>query len=136
MTTKFELTKLDPQFKSNWVNALRSGKYIQGTGLLVNIPDEDSKLPITHCCLGVAGAICGISAEELETGEILNDLNKSSFPEHLVDFWNNCNLQSHLASMNDGEILVKDRDMLVPTSRPIFKKYSFLEIADWIEKNL
>lgn len=38
--------KMNPEIKSDWVKALRSGKYKQGRGLLRN--DNDG-----YCCLGV-----------------------------------------------------------------------------------
>lgn len=40
--------KLPKSFKTKWVKALKSGKYIQGQYLLYN---EDAD---TYCCLGVA----------------------------------------------------------------------------------
>jgi hypothetical protein len=39
------------EIKELWINALRSGKYVQGKAVLV-IPDEEGK-PVEACCLGV-----------------------------------------------------------------------------------
>jgi hypothetical protein len=41
---------IEPAFKKEWVAALRSGKYPQGTGALRSKDDH-------YCCLGVAAAL-------------------------------------------------------------------------------
>lgn len=45
------MTKLTPA-QQQWIDALRSGKYTQGTGHLWS--QEGSKAPVCYCCLGVA----------------------------------------------------------------------------------
>lgn len=49
---------MDPVIKQRWINALRSGKYKQGTGAL-----RDSKNKF--CCLGV---LCDLLGVELQIG--------------------------------------------------------------------
>ena len=44
-------SKLDPTFKLNWINALKSGEYEKGKSIL-----HDSKRN-TYCCLGVVCAM-------------------------------------------------------------------------------
>lgn len=66
--------KLNKKFKQKWVNALRSGKFKQASGALMEFaPSLDDELNDTvgvktHCCLGVACAISGI-----DDGDIEND---------------------------------------------------------------
>lgn len=48
-TTIIDAHKLEPEFKKQWVKALRSGKYTQGSTRLWTT--------IGHCCLGVAEAL-------------------------------------------------------------------------------
>ena len=51
--------KLPALVKQKWLEALRSGEYKQGKGLLYN-PSSDS-----YCCIGVLCTINGESKEEL-----------------------------------------------------------------------
>lgn len=44
MTT--QSIKMNPEWKAKWLEALRSGKYVQGTDCLRNSEDQ-------YCCLGV-----------------------------------------------------------------------------------
>lgn len=43
--------KMNPEYKTKWLDALRSGEYGQGTGALRTKDD-------TYCCLGVLADIC------------------------------------------------------------------------------
>lgn len=118
-------TKLDPELKAQWLTALRSGKYQQGRGGLLDMGDGDK----AFCCLGVLGHLCGATDNSLQGSQILEDVYMS----HLLGGWNpeskgfypfdparpetHITLQRRLAAMNDNG-------------------KSFAEIADWIEANL
>jgi hypothetical protein len=101
--------KLPVEFKAKWIAALRSGEYKQGEGELHN-PHRD-----TYCCLGVAGRIAGVSAEDLRRDGFLKKEMSNSIPYCLV---NDNGTVSRLIAMNDSE------------------GKSFSEIADYIESNL
>jgi hypothetical protein len=108
MNTRYP--KIDPEFKAKWVPALRSGKYKQGRGSLVC----DEK----YCCLGVAGVVSGLKAEDMDgfvdfNGDELG-LETTLVPSEL----RHAALSHELICMNDSE----DK--------------TFEEIADWIEENL
>lgn len=58
--------KLPVHFKNRWVKALRSGNYEQCQSSLY---DGNG-----YCCLGVAGAICGVPKERMDsTGLLVED---------------------------------------------------------------
>ncbi len=118
---KKQEVKLPIKFKSNWIKALKSGKYKQTTA--GNLLDSDG-----YCCLGVAAAICEIGKKHLFNRGFLTNVNciktdnknilfnkiRTRVPKDLRD---NLTLQEDLASMNDeGD--------------------SFIKIAKYIEKNL
>lgn len=46
---------MDPELKKKWVEALRSGRYKQGTEMLRSLDDE-------FCCLGVLCEVAGLKA--------------------------------------------------------------------------
>jgi hypothetical protein len=60
------VTRLDADIKEKWLAALRSGEYQQGREFLYS----DGK----YCCLGVLGAVCGISADKMEDVGLLTEL--------------------------------------------------------------
>jgi hypothetical protein len=49
--------KMKPEFKALWLEALRSGAYSQGTGMLRN--SQDTPAAPEYCCLGV---LCDVVA--------------------------------------------------------------------------
>jgi hypothetical protein len=120
--------KLEPEFKTKWIKALRSGDYKQGNkiggGHLYN---ENSN---TYCCIGVAGAICGIDTDELKKYFYAQskDIFNNSLPKILIGVPDNNIIVKILTFKNDG-----DDDVDV---NPDGKKYTFNEIADYIEENL
>lgn len=108
--------KLPEDFKKKWVDALRSGKYKQGKGMLYNGSND------SYCCLGVAAEVCGLdmvlhgehaAIPNIRTQEIM----KVDFKVP-TEFANNQGLQNVLWRMNDE------------------KDNTFEEIADYIEQNL
>ena len=105
--------KLPVKFKEKWLAALRSGKYKQGYGSLLTDYGE-------YCCLGVACKVAGVSDKNLKSlGEINTKKSSLGVPKILLSVPNVMKiLINKLVFMNDdGE-------------------KSFIEIADWIDKNL
>lgn len=115
---------MDKKLKTNWVKALRSGRYRQGQGALKNSDGA-------YCCLGVLAAIQGAKWTGKWTGGVPTIKGKTvglrDEEENLLSptF---CGLakrtQEHLAKLNDGG------------SFPVTHGKSFKEIADYIEKRL
>jgi hypothetical protein len=55
------MSKMNPEVKTRWVAALRSGEYRQGDGCLRNIADE-------FCCLGVLCDVHEVGGWHLDGG--------------------------------------------------------------------
>lgn len=111
--------KLDPEFKKKWLEALRSGKFKQGSRRLYD------KTSGGYCCLGVALTICGLGKDFMEGRHFVCDddtfphvkpKDVPNFPEALI-YTDSYSLAYGLSSMNDNGD-------------------SFEEIADYIEKHL
>lgn len=113
------MKKLPKVFKKKWLEALRSGDYKQGDGMLFC----DGK----YCCLGVADKVCGYSPGK-EAGILSEHIGT---PEMLrMDG----DVKGWLMSMNDG---VRIGSCNQPHDDIDYgRKYSFKQIANWIEKNL
>jgi hypothetical protein len=114
--------KMHPGIKQQWIDALESGKYPQGTGELQNTKGE-------FCCLGV---LCDILPDELARWEtktpfdttynmVVTPITKTQsftkFPYALADEIG-LTRQSDLITLNDSA------------------RKSFTEIAQWIKENL
>jgi hypothetical protein len=105
---------MNKELKAKWVEALRSGKYKQGKGMLRNEKGQ-------FCCLGV---LCDITNVELIT--LMNGLSESVFyyngnpsfltTKHLQEISLDGSQQNVLIDMNDQGIC-------------------FDAIADYIETN-
>lgn len=109
------LSKMNPEFKQPWIDALRSGKYEQGRNALC----KDNKF----CCLGV---LCEINIEKLnikvEVDQHLEksyDMDRTALPRKVSD-----------------EINIDNTAVLALIDMNDIKNKSFEEIADWIEENL
>jgi len=125
--------KMNPDDKTKWVAALRSGEYKQGAGRLY-IPETDS-----YCCLGVA--VKAIDNITPPIGQNFLHNNEYGLP---------FGIQILLSSSNDGEECFKSgmikcgekvkREYLAKGFKPPEMNDSggsnFNQIADWIEKNL
>ena len=67
---KYAAFKLPKGLKKKWVNALRSGKYLQGPDALLeehHVYDDDGRhqgIEKRYCCLGVLADVCGIPENE------------------------------------------------------------------------
>lgn len=111
---------MNPEAKEKWLTALRSGHYAQGRVVLRSENDR-------YCCLGVL-------AHEMEPDTRLNNFNYTEFekPEYgltteQVDF---------LWHANDGIPTKGESDL---ASFPVIReeeRWTFSEIADWIEEHL
>jgi hypothetical protein len=117
--------KMNPEFKADWLAALRSGEYPQGRGALRNKQGE-------FCCLGVACDIeekKGLLVRVVLYGSELSVyrdainpaayLNFSFLPDETIKRTGISEEAARVLScMNDSELKI------------------FNEIADWIEENL
>ncbi len=127
MNSKDELIyKLDPELKSKWLKALRSGKYMQGRGRLCSLYRGIS----TYCCLGVLADV--IDPKDWESFLVHNswkhmttslssssDIDKNTYNVLKQVSTNSLKtVENHLIFMNDSQ------------------GKTFPEIADWIEQNL
>lgn len=117
---------MNPEIKEQWVTALRSGKYIQGTGRLRRKRGVFLDEPETFCCLGV---LCEIAAEagvtrraEIERNHYSYDGAGMSPPQSVCDW-------AWLISPGDPGIhaLIDLNDA---------QKLSFDQIAAYIEETL
>ena len=54
---------MNAEVKAKWVEALRSGRFTQGTGKLALVEDGITK----HCCLGVLCEVLGVPKTSYET---------------------------------------------------------------------
>lgn len=112
--------RMDANIKKQWVEALRSGKYEQGSGSL-RLENHGTSL---HCCLGV---LCENVPDDLVKWD--DEIEEFYFKKDPVSHENEFiepileevgfdeDVMRHLAKMNDDG-------------------KTFLEIADWIEKHL
>ena len=123
---------MNPEVKTKWLEALRSGEYAQTTGALEKIPATFADgSPGGLCCWGVLCRIAeseGVVQHTLGGSTILYD-GEDSFPPPSVQSWADLDpftkyfldpLDKHvsLADLNDGY------------------KYTFNEIAEVIEEQL
>jgi hypothetical protein len=123
---KYSLPK---NFKAEWVKALKSGNYTQGAGALRRENEQLIDKP-EYCCLGVACSVAGvpeeyISGEWIEQQYDLELYEYSEVPEVLHGGSDDNELVEVLSTMNDTHT----RD----TSE---HKFSFEDIADWIDENI
>ncbi len=114
---------INPDFKKQWVEALRSGKFNQGNGKLLSVTSETKEY---YCCLGVACIVAGVPKELVrENNYILEDI-VIKYP--MLKGINYVSTNSAiLSAMNDG---------FKGTFNPKGEKHTFIEIADFIDKEL
>jgi hypothetical protein len=106
------MDKMDPELKTKWLVALRSGEYKQGRSVLCG-PDNN------YCCLGVLAKVAGRLTDR---GYFVD---KEGEPASTVLLYSlkgyelvSAEAQGALAGMNDSD------------------RASFNKIANWIEVNL
>lgn len=130
------MTKIDPEFKAEWVAALRSGKYTQGQRGLVDTENN-------YCCLGVAVCLRPELVERdgedfyVNDVEIKRQIMCTDYPPYQF-------ADLYLGGKNDPRILISD----IPESFDVTgdedefvtlselnddKNKTFLEIADIID---
>ncbi len=107
--------KMNKRVKAKWLKALRSGKYAQGGGCLRSRAGKGA----IYCCLGV---LCHIKAQK--DGKVFNHGQGDCYPGEDVQEW--ARLDSHNPKVRGGCL----------SDLNDFKKKTFPEIADLIEKYL
>ena len=118
--------KLNPEFKTAWIKALRSGEYTQGTRTMLDSQNR-------FCCLGVA---CRISNPELSIlGNTMPPANLVAqwfgVPEDKIDLgWANVD-QAHARNFT---VRVNGQSWTLPELND--GGCDFLRIADIIEEQL
>lgn len=120
------LPKLKPEYKVRWLEALRSGRYPQGTDMLRTSYDE-------YCCLGV---LCDVVKKDLNL-EWFNDDEAGWFIDHadtdiprsvgelVFEEWHTKLADEALAALifrNDG------------SSEHKLSRHDFNQIADLVEE--
>jgi len=86
--------KLDPKVKQLWLEALRSGDYVQGRGQLAYIDGSGER--VAHCCLGV---LCELAVKD---GAIATYAEQGSEPSATVQRWARLGDVDWLLDRNDG----------------------------------
>lgn len=147
--------KLPREFAVKWLQALRSGDYIQGNEWLAQQLDFEK---YSYCCLGVGVRLCGVEPETLDCyqmpgeGFSRKEAEELGFPIELLapKKWDFpmilANLNDGLNSKNLRQIVDRYGDVIVfkklpdlsgaENSSQNYVHYSFSEIADWIEDNV
>jgi hypothetical protein len=114
----FMLEPRRQELKDKWITALRSGEYKQGTGSLYD------KVNDAYCCMGVLGCVSNDIKGETRTPGLLTGRN-NGYHVLITEFANRDGISVRiLIDMNDGD----------NPSNP--KKYTFAEIADYLEENI
>jgi hypothetical protein len=119
---------MDKYWKDKWVDALRSGNYVQTEGTLCQVEDGPDGVVDTYCCLGVlCELVPGIIKEELDDDDddgivFQYTYNKTSgigrLPRDISGIAHlSVGVETTLVQINDDGA-------------------SFEEIADYIENNL
>ena len=109
------IMKLTQELKDQWIAALKSGKYIQGSSRLRTYTYSGDKF----CCLGVLCDVIDSTGWNWhgDDPQYCYFDNKQYGVSHT---WLPENIQMELIKMNDS----------------VYNKRSFNEIADWIETNI
>ena len=111
----YTTNKMNPEYKSKWVSALKSGKYKQGRFALRSLDHK-------YCCLGVLLDIAGTEwiLENNDDGYYVPEWASTGYLslEHRDKFNISGETMDTLTKLNDQD------------------RASFEEIAYWIEENL
>ena len=116
---------MNPEIKKKWVEALRSGQYVQGRNKLrsPSSNDPDFPAPSAFCCLGV---LCDVVDStqwqppmDRKPDYMLYGYHSTSTPPDVLD--------TSGLGRTDEDALVKLNDD---------ERWTFNQIADWIEENL
>lgn len=129
-------TKMNPEVKQKWIDALRSGKYEQGSEKLRSVSG--------YCCLGV---LCDLYAQEHNTqwefrGNEETNLqpmdywyfgDQSEFLPESVREWAELNLYNPILRVEDDDEMFEVNEEVSTLND---EGYSFSTIADLIEAQL
>jgi hypothetical protein len=114
---------MNPKVKALWIDALRSGEYVQGKNYL--------QLDGEYCCLGVLCEIAvkaGVISKDIrQSGSIAYDGKTTTLPEGVVQ-WSG--VQDEWGDFTNGDGF---RDSLVMLNDS--GEYDFRDIANVIEKH-
>jgi hypothetical protein len=135
MKKEFKIPKIIGQ---KWVDALRSGEYIQGKTTLCMTNDDDNEN--TYCCLGVAAKCMGYTDQELVKHDLLSSMDESLLGESLANQMLNLDAGDINRSAEDILTILNDGCQLFPLLQKRFnlgdsQSLTFLEIADFIEQH-
>lgn len=155
--------RLPKAFTLKWIEALRSGKYIQGDEYLCEeYRIDENTMGYYHCCLGVAVELLEkipypimdiniIGEDEFDETEVEGWIHYG-YPKELIDFRDELGISNAIpmlfAGLNDGTYITylksKYAERLFPDAIPEYLlsrvdstggiKLSFEEIADFIEQ--
>jgi hypothetical protein len=134
MCVNTTLQKMNPEVKVLWVPALRSDKFKQGQGTLIQINEDEETL---YCCLGV---LCVLAIKAGVKGLRLSS-DALSFEEQDFDTeeWTRCGAGTlphavqKWASLDDDP-LIEDGVTAIEANDSML--LSFTDIADRVEANL
>lgn len=139
--------KMNPEVKTRWLEALRSGKFKQGLKSLFSPASSTDVGEGSYCCLGV---LCEIEGALVRVGDGVHrgvriseagvEGDRTEYyrpPAALLQKWGlsthfDVDAVGHLVRMNDGPT----RFAIRPVEGLEDRKYTFPEIATWIEENL
>ena len=133
--------KMGREKLEQWIAALRSGKYVQGSDMLYK------KTYDTYCCLGVLGNVCGIDKERMVGVGMFTQKNrfeKDDIPKELVIDQNSTrfHLAQVLVSLNDGikhdslKAIRNEYPTMVLEEVQEGEPLSFENIAKFLENNV
>ncbi len=114
---------MDKDKAMSWVEALRSGKYLQGRQRLKHRP-SGVEGPYKYCCLGVLGEINGLDERYLLEWAALPDRERGC-----------TTLATALGEIRDYTPIFIDGVSHTCLAKANDSGVSFLRIADWIERN-
>lgn len=128
-----EFSKMDPEVKGKWLEALRSGRFQQGEGFL---KDGNG----CNCCLGVLAEINNVPIRVDEDSNIAFEFPRgvelcSGSYDDLED--NSLYIDVHQTPIGYCGIDKNARNALINRNDGVgHKKHDFNQIADFIEENL
>jgi hypothetical protein len=128
------MRKMNPELRQKWTSALRSGNYLQATGLLVDSHRTKETGKLTMCCLGVLEHVCGTPVEEME--KLSEDMHMPCYlaeRKSPADVMRQKHSDLNLHTSN-GEIYRAEFEEYLAHMNDNGK--TFEEIADYIEKHI
>lgn len=138
MKKEFKIPKTIGQ---KWVDALRSGAYIQGKNTLCNLSSVSIE-ENTYCCLGVAAKCMGYTDQELVKHDLLSSMDESLLGESLANQMLKLDAGDINRSAEDILTILNDGSSIYPVLQKTFnlpngnsQSLTFLEIADFIEQH-